>query len=172
MSELNGLECSPYKEGECFQVLKDYLSLCSSENQEVFIASSDNETAIHNAISLLKQNNSSDMCRVEILSLLCLHLFGLCVDDNTTLIQPTIRQCEHVRSRVCLDDWKIVSAAGINLPQCDNLSNNSNASCSLQNFTQQTSSKTNNLNFVTSYQIFLLSCQKSVQRIFILMEKI
>ncbi len=88
------------------------------------LITSPNESNIQNASSLLKHYNVSETCQSELLSFLCLHLLGLC-DSTGSLVQPTADQCRDIRDEICFTEWDILSAAGVDLPQCSNFPNSS-----------------------------------------------
>ena len=57
----------------------------------------------------------SEECRSKAISLLCLHLFGLCGESGVP-IHPTRSECEEVRDETC--QWNIVKALDFDLPDC------------------------------------------------------
>ena len=67
-----------------------------------------------NGLTFIK---ASDECRSKAIPLLCLYLFGLC-GESGIFIQPTRGECEEVRDETCQQEWNIVEALDVDLPDC------------------------------------------------------
>ena len=64
----------------------------------------------------------SPQCREVALPFLCLYLFPLC-DDNQTTYLPSMAQCISISTDICRTEWLLASSLVNNLPVCSDLPN-------------------------------------------------
>ena len=91
-------------------------SNCSQDTGDpIFVLNdaSDEAKKLYNSLDYL---NAYEDCDYEIISLLCLHLFGLC-SNSGDLIHPTSSHCKDIRDSLCPIEWAKVLHLGINLPK-------------------------------------------------------
>lgn len=62
----------------------------------------------------------SPQCQVVALPFLCLYLFPLCNDDQTTFL-PSMAECISISTDICRTEWMLTSSLVNNLPVCSKL---------------------------------------------------
>eukprot|EP00731_Ephydatia_muelleri_P010669 Em0005g1255a len=68
------------------------------------------------------QDFLSPQCKEVALPFLCLYLFPLC-DDNQTTYLPSMAQCISISTDICRTEWLLASSLVNNLPVCSKLPN-------------------------------------------------
>ena len=99
--------------------LKSSNCLEEGRNETLFVLTNATEQA--NVLTNYShwQDNSS-YCKKELLSLVCLDLFGLC-SSSSVLIQTNRSYCWELEDSLCRTEWEEARRLGLQLPECDSL---------------------------------------------------
>ena len=113
----------------CYPYLAQYKSSCipSLMNKDgVYISSSVSLQQSESTASQLKtfQSFLSSQCQAVALPFLCLYLFPLC-DENQTTYLPSMAECISVSTDICKSEWMTAKTLVTNLPVCSTLPNTS-----------------------------------------------
>ena len=77
----------------------------------------DNELA-EEALSAVDQI-ATQACAAEVKPFLCLYFLGLCDAATELSYQPSASHCKNIRDNICMREWSLAVAFGLDLPDCD-----------------------------------------------------
>ena len=77
----------------------------------------DNELA-EEALSAVDQI-ATQACATEVKPFLCLYFFGLCDAATEVSYHPSASHCKNIRDNICMREWSLAVAFGLDLPDCD-----------------------------------------------------
>lgn len=116
-----------YCEGVCYSSLVNTLSSQKVDAPDTIFVAVNNEALARTIINNLKQLNLSSECSQDIISFICLYLFGLYEDEQ--IIQSTMNQCEDIQFKTCSKEWTSITTTGLQLPNCVELPEDQYISC-------------------------------------------
>ena len=64
---------------------------------------------------------ATQACAAEVKPFLCLYSFGLCdaATDSEVSYHPSASHCKNIRDNICMREWSLAVAFGLDLPDCD-----------------------------------------------------